>query len=458
MSSVDEILTLVDKTENNLKTCQGDAGMKRREFLKKSLAGAAVAGGFWPSWFALAVESPEAGSALPKWKPGELELHFIYTGCGENCFYRLPDGTAILNDVGDFYRPRDLKDIPLLPSPDRLGGEWVSRYIQRVYPEKTIDYVVFSHWHGDHTGTGAIDHEKTPAADFRYRNYPDGLSGNGIVSVAQDFSFKRYFDHQFPRQGQFKSKGGLSFGAVMPWFERERGKGLVAEPFRIGALNQIAMLRDAAKYKDVFSIRNLCANGVAWDGENGVHDYVAVHDKATGGALVNENVRSLAFVMRYGKFGYFAGGDVSGVLKNEDGSNVDYESVVGRLAGRVNVCKTNHHGYHDAMSEGFVRAVQADAYISCVWCPRHVIESTLERMTSRALHGGREPLFVPNIYPASCRDRFEKAGRFGAIPDATRFGAHVVVKVASGGDAYKIYLVDARDESMRVMGCLDFRS
>ena len=432
--------------------------MKRREFLKKSLAGAAVAGGFWPSWFALAVESPEAGSVLPKWKPGELELHFIYTGCGENCFYRLPDGTAILNDVGDFYRPRDLKDIPLLPSPDRLGGEWVSRYIQRVYPEKTIDYVVFSHWHGDHTGTGAIDHEKTPAADFRYRNYPDGLSGNGIVSVAQDFSFKRYFDHQFPRQGQFKSKGGLSFGAVMPWFERERGKGLVAEPFRIGALNQIAMLRDAAKYKDVFSIRNLCANGVAWDGENGVHDYVAVHDKATGGALVNENVRSLAFVMRYGKFGYFAGGDVSGVLKNEDGSNVDYESVVGRLAGRVNVCKTNHHGYHDAMSEGFVRAVQADAYISCVWCPRHVIESTLERMTSRALHGGREPLFVPNIYPASCRDRFEKAGRFGAIPDATRFGAHVVVKVAPGGDAYKIYLVDARDESMRVMGCLDFSS
>ena len=432
--------------------------MKRREFLKKSLAGAAVAGGFWPSWFALAVESPEAGSVLPKWKPGELELHFIYTGCGENCFYRLPDGTAILNDVGDFYRPRDLTDIPLLPSPDRLGGEWVSRYIQRVYPEKTIDYVVFSHWHGDHTGTGAIDHEKTPAADFRYRNYPDGLSGNGIVSVAQDFSFKRYFDHQFPRQGQFKSKGGLSFGAVMPWFERERGKGLVAEPFRIGALNQIAMLRDAAKYKDVFSIRNLCANGVAWDGENGVHDYVAVHDKATGGALVNENVRSLAFVMRYGKFGYFAGGDVSGVLKNEDGSNVDYESVVGRLAGRVNVCKTNHHGYHDAMSEGFVRAVQADAYISCVWCPRHVIESTLERMTSRALHGGREPLFVPNIYPASCRDRFEKAGRFGAIPDATRFGAHVVVKVAPGGDAYKIYLVDARDESMRVMGCLDFSS
>lgn len=432
--------------------------MDRRNFLKTSFAGVAMACGALPPWLARAIESPETGSQLPKWKLGELELHFIYTGCGENCFYRLPDGTSILNDVGDFYRPRDLKDIPLLPSSERLGGEWVSRYIQRVYPEKTIDYAIFSHWHGDHTGSGAIDREKTPAADFRYRKYPDGLSGNGIVCVAQDFSFRRYFDHQFPRQGQFKSKGGLSMDAVMPWLERERKKGLVAEPFKVGALNQIAMLRDAPKYKNVFSIRNLCANGIAWDGKNGVRDYIASHDKATGGALVNENVRSLAFVMRYGKFGYFAGGDISGVLKNEDGSNVDYEGVVGRLAGRVNVCKTNHHGYHDAMSGEFVRAVQADAYISCVWCPRHVIESTLERMTSRELHGGREPMFIPNIYPTSCRERFKKAGLYGSIPDATRFGAHVVVKVAPGGETYKIYLVDARDESMRVMGCIDCKS
>ena len=47
-----------------------------------------------PPWLARAVESPETGGTLPPWKPGELELHFIYTGCGENCFYRLPDGTA----------------------------------------------------------------------------------------------------------------------------------------------------------------------------------------------------------------------------------------------------------------------------------------------------------------------------------------------------------------------------
>ena len=432
--------------------------MDRRDFLKTSFAGVAMACGALPPWLARAIESPETGSQLPKWKPGELELHFIYTGCGENCFYRLPDGTSILNDVGDFYRPRDLKDIPLLPSSERLGGEWVSRYIQRVYPEKTIDYAIFSHWHGDHTGSGAIDREKTPSADFRYRKYPDGLSGNGIVCVAQDFSFRRYFDHQFPRQGQFKSKGGLSINAVMPWLERERKKGLVAEPFKVGALNQIAMLRDAVKYKDIFSIRNLCANGVAWDGKNGVRDYIASHENATGGELLNENVRSLAFVMRYGKFGYFAGGDVSGVLKNEKGSNVDYEGVVGRLAGRVSVCKTNHHGCSDAMSGGFVRAVRAQNYISCIWCPGQIVSLTVSRMMSRKIHGGNTPCLIPTIYPLSRKAHLEKDGRFVNVPEVTKFGVHVVVKVAPGGETYKIYLVDARDESMRVLGCLNCNS
>ena len=42
-------------------------------------------------------------AVYPGWRPGELDLHFVYTGCGENMFYRLPDGTSILDDTGDFY-------------------------------------------------------------------------------------------------------------------------------------------------------------------------------------------------------------------------------------------------------------------------------------------------------------------------------------------------------------------
>ena len=41
------------------------------------------------------------------------------------------------------------------------------------------------------------------------------------------------------------------------------------------------------------------------------------------------------------------------------------------------------------------------------------------------------------------------------IPPETLNGAHVVVKVLPGGEDYRIYLLDARDESMRVMARLD---
>ena len=89
-----------------------------RRFVGGLLATAGVA--FLPrSAACFALSSDE----FPRWREGELELHFIHTGCGENCFYILPDGTTILNDTGDFYRPQAVRDIPLLPSAEKLGGE-----------------------------------------------------------------------------------------------------------------------------------------------------------------------------------------------------------------------------------------------------------------------------------------------------------------------------------------------
>ena len=142
----------------------------RRSFLSQSLLAlfASV-----PGFRLCAAEKQK----FPGWNPGELDLHFIYTGCGENCFFRLPDGTAVLNDVGEFYRPRDLRHIPLLPHAKLLGGEWTSRYIQKMYPEKTLDYAVFSHWHSDHIGHSSYDKPRRPEADFRFRTLPDGRFG-----------------------------------------------------------------------------------------------------------------------------------------------------------------------------------------------------------------------------------------------------------------------------------------
>ena len=73
--------------------------LNRRDFIKNATVfGALAATGIARG------ASDEVGKPYPCWKPGEMDLHFVYTGCGENMFYRLPDGTAILNDTGGISR------------------------------------------------------------------------------------------------------------------------------------------------------------------------------------------------------------------------------------------------------------------------------------------------------------------------------------------------------------------
>ena len=421
----------------------------RRTFIK-SCAAASFAGAFGITGRAEA----GAGDTYPGWKPGELDLHFVYTGCGENMFYRLPDGTAILNDTGDFYRPRDLANVPLLPSPERLGGEWMSRYVQRVYQEKVIDYLTFSHWHGDHIGHSTFDRKETPGANFRYKTLADGTRINGFLCVAQDFGFKRYFDHQYPNKGMYGGNDSC-IKLVSDWLAVQKGKGLVCEPFKVGALNQIALQRDPGKYAN-FSIRNICANGRLWDGKEGERDLVGEYAAQTGAKRIAENTLSLGFVMQYGKFRFWSGGDTQNIpasKKNKKDPGLAYEDMVGARVGPVTLCKMNHHGCSNAMSEAFVRAVRAQAYVSCIWCPGQVVEQTLSRMASREIHAGFDPLILPNLMPKCQAERYQ--GRDFMKNIATKGPAHVVVKVLPGGDAYRVYLLEAHDESMRILDRFD---
>ncbi len=426
----------------------------RREFI------GAGAGAF--AAFALGsrpVAAAGEGGTYPGWKPGEMDLHFIYTGRGENMFYRLPDGTAILNDVGEFYRPRELNRVPLLPSKEVLGGDWVRRYISRVYPEKTIDYAVFSHWHSDHVGHAEFDgdgvSERDPGAALRYRVTPDGRKINGFLCVAEEFSFRRYFDHQYPNWGAYESHDS-SMALLAPWLEEQKKKGLVADRFRPGALDQIALLRDPAKYKGVFSIRNIAANGAMWDGANGVIDYAAEHVARTGRKKIYQNMLSMSFVIQYGAFRYFTGGDIQqDILLRADGTKVPYEALVGERAGRVNVCKMNHHGCSNAMTEGFVKAVNAQVYTAGMWCPYQAHPETLNRLTkTAAATGGKAPLFAVGLVSDIQTSKVDELGY--KLPYTGP--AHVVVKVFPGGNAYRVYALDAHDESMRILSTYDFVS
>ena len=107
------------------------------------------------------------------------------------------------------------------------------------------------------------------------------------------------------------------------------------------------------------------------------------------------------------------------------------------------------------MCEEFIRSVRAQAYVTCVWSHWHVREKTMALMASRELHPDFAPLIIPNFMPTNRVEKYRDKPFMRNVPPETRDGTHVVVKVAPGGSSYRIFLVDARDESMRVRAKFD---
>lgn len=397
----------------------------RRNFLKAG-ACAALAG---------CVSGQYGAGTCPGWKPGEFDIHFIHTGVGEQTFFIFPDGTTMLLDCGDTHHAKYMKDVPPMPDGSRYGGEWVSRYIGRLIPQREIDYVMVSHWHGDHVGDLMFGGKRTP----------DGRTVCGIPLVGEDFRFRHYFDHQYPKMAESaRDPDPQALSLIREWLPRAVRGGMQAHRFEVGARNQIKMLENPAAYPE-FEIRNIAADAVIWDGRDSTIDVGAVHRKKTGGKKIHENRLSAVLRFRYGKFSYYTGGDAELELVGEDGKEFNWEAMIGRVVGPVNVCKTNHHAGSWGMSPGFVREIRAQTYLSSVWQAKMVDHKSLSSMCSRELYPGER--MVCFGYIADCvRDI---AAAYG--DDIAPAHGHTVVKVAPGGDSYRVFIVDASDESMRVL-------
>ena len=403
----------------------------RREFLTGVSAGLLVPSGCCTG---RNMELPR----YPGWRKGELDLHFIHTGRGENAFYILPDGTTVVNDTGDYYRPQHLSEIPWTPlgHDELLGGDVVARYIRQLIDVKKLDYALVSHWHSDHTGD----------PDQRFKMASDGRKVCGLALVGEHFDFGRFYDHQYPNVGQYGGADVAGLRMIRAWVKT---KGIPQEPFRPGALDQIRLMHDPkGEYRELFSVRNVCANAVCWTGRGEeTVDYGAINTRMTGKeSIPNENILSMGFVIRYGKFKFWTGGDVSATLVGTDGRHFNYEAVVGHSVGPVTVCKTNHHAWTDAMTKEFVAEVRARTYVNCVWGVNHIQDCNMRWMGSRELYAGDRTVFATQV-PDKARKRWPEAAWWKDIGPA----GHVVVKVAPGGESYCVYVLDAADESMRVI-------
>lgn len=385
--------------------------------------------------------APEVGKPLPAWSKGELDIHHINTGRGDALFFVLPDGTTMVEDFSGKTVEKPPFSLPTKPDASRPPGEWVARYVQRILPKgvKGIDYAVISHFHGDHMG--AIVEDSPSAKNGAYK-----LSG--ITEFAEHLSIAKVLDRGWPDYAYpapLNDATVVNYRKFLAWQIAHRK--LQVERFQPGRNDQIALLHAAGKYP-TFGIRNLYSNGIVWSGAgSATRDLFPPLSSLAKDDYPIENTLSNAFVVRYGKFDYFSGGDMSNNAA-ETAFNPpawkDVEAAVGRVAGPVDAMKANHHGSWDANSITFLQALRPRVVVVTARGEGHPAVTTWKRLNSAKVWPGERDIFVTNVGPATAQTTY------GILDDARSSQGHVVIRVAPGGESYRVLVIDDGDERMRI--------
>ncbi len=390
--------------------------------------------------FPVFLHSQEPGSILPPWEKGEMEIHHICTGHGEGVFCIFPDGETMLIDGGDIGPTGSPSHVNILPDPSRQPGEWIARYISKrmnFTGEKRIDYMFLTHFHEDHMG-GV------------YENSPLTKRGgdyllNGITEIGEYIRFGKMVDRGWPDYdypAPLKSKAVLNYRNFVNW--SMNNTGLKMECFMPGSDEQFTLVHDPGSYKDLFSVRNILANGEVWTGVGKETRHYFPENKS-GKETPDENICSAGIRISYGAFDYFNGGDISGRFSSFSPAWRDIETPAGKSTGPVEVCEVNHHAYVDAMNESFINSLRPQVFVVQVWDTYHLSYHVMRDMLSQQLYPGKRDIFMTAIHE-SAKAYFGE----GNLKRLAGYDGHIVIRVNPGGSQYKVFILTAEDESHRI--------
>ena len=395
--------------------------MDRRAFI-----GGAAASLFAGCDWSRALRSPAVGGRWQGWRPGEYQVHFIYTGRCESSFHIFPDGTTMLLDCGTTSRRRGKHALPSAPDAMREPGEQVARYVLAVNPNgDCVDYMMSSHWHVDHVGADEPDYVAPGVS-------PIGCARSGFGQAAEFLHFSKAIDRSWP-----------DFDDPVPVATREtrhmrkvyealrRRDGMTIEKFRLGASDQIVPLHGAAPG---FACRNICANGRIALPDGTVRDVLKERLAARPGTRIDENTLSLGMVFSCGKFRLFTAGDALGGF---------FEDALADAVEHCHVSKTNHHA-HVSMTPRLVRKLASRHWVNLVWDSRHSMPSVMRTLSDRTLYPGDRTI-IPCFLPPDRRAADAGEAWLGDVPKAVFEPCHVVVSVADGGETYTVSCLGAME-------------
>jgi beta-lactamase superfamily II metal-dependent hydrolase len=406
-----------------------------RTLLNPSLVGVGFA-----ALLASAVSGQTTGT-LPPWTPGNLDIHHLATGQGNSTFFVLPDGTTMLLDAGDPRPPGQPLIATPYPDASRSAGEWIARYVTRMAPvgrDLEIDYALVTHFHADHMG---FISEQSPAAahgDYRLA---------GITDVAERVPIRRVIDRGWPDYDYPEPLDNPSIANYRQFLEsRKQTDGLDIERFAVGRSDQVRLLRDPAAFPS-FEVRNLHANGDVWTGTgDDVVRMVPPLETVAREDWPTENHSSLAFLLRYGAFSYYTGGDLQGVPPDGYPSWHDQETPIARaIGGPVDVAVIGHHGSIEPANAFFLATLRPRVNIIQAWSKTHPAPVVLKRLLNRRIYPGERDIFVLEF-----RDE-TKAAIGGRAEQVASDHGHVVVRVAPGGGSYQVFVLENRTESHAVL-------
>ena len=379
----------------------------------------------------------QIGQVLPPWSPGTLDIHHINTGRGDSALLIFPDGTSLLVDAGDHSFPPPRESIPK-PNASRTPGEWIARYVRHMLAQDTnpaLDYALLTHFHGDHMG------EPGPASGTARGGYK--LSG--ITDFAEHLPIRMLIDRGWPDYDYPTPVQGNNienYRLFLDWQMKE--SGLQVERLQPGRNDQIVLRRDPQRHLG-FEVRNIATNGEIWTGvgTNTRHHFPRIQDLQSDD-YPTENMCSLAIRVSYGKFDYFTGGDLPGVLQGGEPIWNDVETPVAQVVGPVEVAVLNHHGVWDAVNTVFLQALRPRVMVISVWTHPQPSWPVLDRIFSTHIYSGPRDVFATNILPSN---RIVIGERLNRLKSSQ---GHIVVRVEAGGENFRVIILDDDKESFHV--------
>jgi len=358
-----------------------------------------------------------APASLSPWTRGTLDFHQISTGRGNAALVVFPDGTTMLVDAGAVGDGQAIADTDPRPNATRPAGAWIADYVASRGVSR-LDYVVLTHFHADHIG--------------------------GLHEIGARLPIGTVIDrgHEYLRPAD----DDPTFNAYRAFLQEQSARGTMAEAVHVGRADQIVLRRDRAAFP-ALEVRNVAANGEVWigHGDEATRIFPPLAS-LTAGDRPSENMCSIGLRLRYGRFSLFTGGDMPGVPDAGAPAWQSVETAVARVIGPTNVHVVNHHGSIDPESEVFLSTLRSTVMILPSWSPTHPSQDALKRMMASRLYPGPHDIFATLLRPPTKASIGSRADQLKADH------GHIVVRVAPGGDSYRVYVLDDTTQARALQG------